>query len=293
MRYEEALMNREREARRAAVAFAEGREVTREVTREEKAELFEAADALEALGFSPVVFLRRAVDAQDRLAIAKEADAVRPKDKEALEAIKRHLREPDSGPDVLYSPGLLHLLQGLRYGAVPRFSSGPPVQFTDAEFDLVSLTAGHARGTEKFLDEIVPAIALHPRTKKTRNAKTNADVFRWRVYRVVSTALESALKGAGAVRDAAGIERELAAREVPEDLRPRLRSLALKSRAKLTGDPTLRELLAVWLADLVKGRGQAAALEPSADPGAALKDLERLEKWARSLRRNLPQGKVG
>jgi hypothetical protein len=290
MRYEEALSNREREARRAAVVFAEGRGA-REVTREEKAELLEAADALETLGFSPVVFLRRAIDAQERLAPAKDAD--RPKDEEALKAIKRHLREPDSGPDVLYSPGLLHLLQGLRYGAVPRFSSGPPVQFTDAEFDLVSLTAGHARGTEKFLDELVPAIALHPRTKKTTNAKTNADVFRWRVYQATREVLESALNGAGAALDAAGIERELAARDVPADLRPRLVSLALKSRAKLTGDPTLRELLALWLADLVKGRGQAAALEPSADPGAALKDLERLEKWARSLRRNLPQGKVG
>ncbi len=106
--------------------------------------------------------------------------------------------------------------------------------------------------------------------------------------------LESTLKVVRAMEDSADlISRELASRGVPNDLRPRLVTVALKSRTKLTGDPTLRELLAVWLADLVTGRAQAAALEPSADPGAALKDLERLEKRVRSFRRKLSQGKVG
>lgn len=296
MRYEEALSNREREARRAAVAFAEGREVAREVTPEEKAELLEAADALEALGFSPVVFLRRAVDAQERIvkdtdfASAREA---REGNEKTIEAIARLLQEPDGGPDVLYSPGLLGVLQQLRYGAVPRFAGGPPLPFTPAEFDWVSWSNRYATGNEGRLEKLADAIALHPTTKARKADKTNALVLRLRAYQAVSGALESALKSARTVPDAAGIERELAARDVPEDLRPRLVSLALRSRAKLTGDPTLRELLAVWLADLVKGRAQAAALEPSAAPEAALKDLERLEKWARSLRRKLPQGKVG
>jgi hypothetical protein len=151
MRYEEALSNREREARRRAVAVAESREVTREVTTGEKTELLEAADALETLGFSPVVFLRRAVDAQER--IAKDTDfasarEAREGNEKTIEAIARLLQEPDGGPDVLYSPGLLGVLQQLRYGAVPRFAGGPPLPFTPAEFDWVSWSNRYARGNE-------------------------------------------------------------------------------------------------------------------------------------------------
>ncbi len=173
MGYEDALLARERDAKPAAVAFAESRVVPREVTPEEKAELLEAADSLERLGFSAVVFLRRAVDAQERIAQDTGFASSRKENEKAIEAIARLLREPDGAPDVLYSPGLLGVLQHLRYGAVPRFAGGPVLPFTPAEFDWVSWSDRYANENEGRLDKLTDAIALHPTTKANKADRTN------------------------------------------------------------------------------------------------------------------------
>ncbi len=126
MGYEDTLLARESVKPSGRPShLAESRIVTREVTPEEKADLLEAADSLERLGFSAVVFLRRAVDAQERIAQDAGFASARKENEKAIEAIARLLREPDGGPDVLYSPGLLGVLQRLRCCAVPRFAGGP------------------------------------------------------------------------------------------------------------------------------------------------------------------------
>lgn len=282
-KYEIDLQKREEETRAPAP-----------ITNEETAELLAVASKLRQRGISPLVFLRRALDAQARLVqdpAARAAAASKSWEMEVA-AICRLLQEPDAGPDVLFSPRLLERLRELRYGAVQRFSSTKPSPPFDpeTEFGLVSLAASYYAETGPLLGRLSRAIAVPGTSRAHTAAKVNADAHQWRVYQWTARTLKAALKKVRATSRiatrASAIEAELGAAKVPQDLRPRLAALALES---LKPGESLKMLLAPWLFDLRKGLGYAATqrlervtIEQETadddDDERALKYLQGLEK---------------
>lgn len=247
VRYELDLRKREEETRAPAP-----------ITQEETTELLAVASKLRQGGDSPLVFLRRALDAQQRLRQDPAVAAAKTWD-EGVKAICQLLEKPNERPDVIFSPRLLNRLREFRLGAARPFAaeSFPQPFDPEKEFGWVSMVADYHADTSPFLEKLSRAIGV-PRTKAHTAAKRNAKAHEFRVYQWTLRLLKSVLKKARATSKTAAqelIEGELKAAGVPTDLCPRLAARALESRE---GGESLNTLLGLWLMDLQKSLIQAA-----------------------------------